>query len=155
MCVPFTVEPLVDGALPDTASVYSAAHELGHVAGFCPEDEASFAGYISGLWAEDAFARYACALSAYVDLITNLPEEEFKKALEVLPEAAKADLKKTEQAYRKYRLAWLSNVSWRAYDKYLQVQGIREGVRNYSHGITLLGYAWRGGLVRPATADSR
>ncbi len=147
VCSPFTLEALVDKALPDTALVYSAAHELGHVAGFCPEDEASFAGYISGLQAEDGYARYACALSAYLDLIDNIKGEEFKRALEALPPAAKQDLKETKEAYRKYRLAWFTDFSWRAYNKYLQAQGVREGVRNYSHGINLLAYAWRNGLI--------
>jgi hypothetical protein len=154
VCAPFTLEALVDKALPDTALVYSAAHELGHVAGFCLEDEASFAGYFSGLQAEDGFARYACALGAYFDLISDLKGEDFVRAFEALPEPAKQDLKRTDEAYRKYRLAWFSRVSWRAYNKYLQAQGVREGVRNYSHGITLLGYAWRNGLVKPAKPDS-
>ncbi len=134
---PFTLVALVDKGLPDTALVYSAAHELGHIAGFCPEDEASFAGWIAGLNADDKFARYACALSAYSDLIDH------KNAFEALPESAQQDLKKADDAYRKYRIGWFSRISWRTYNRYLQSQGVQEGVKNYSHGITLLIYAMR------------
>jgi hypothetical protein len=55
---------------------------LGHLAGFCPEADASFAGYMAGLMAEDAYARYACALNAYMDLIARLQGGNFKRAFE-------------------------------------------------------------------------
>lgn len=138
VCSPFTLEALIDKGLPDAAAVYSAAHELGHIAGFCAEDEASFIGYISGLEADDAFARYACALNAYMDLIGSFEKGEFRTALNDLPAVSKQDVQRAESAYRKYRVAWFSRVSWAAYNRYLQSQGIQEGVRNYTHGITLL-----------------
>jgi hypothetical protein len=141
--------------LPETALVYSAAHELGHLAGFCPEDEASFAGYISGMQADDGFARYACALSAYVDLISRLKPEDFERAVQSLPEAARQDLIKSDEAYRRYRIRWFSRISWSAYDRYLQAQGIKEGVQNYSHGITLLAYAWRKGMLAEISGRPR
>jgi len=148
MCAPFTLEALVDSGLPDTAFVYAAAHELGHVAGFCPEDEASFAGYVSGLQAEDQFARYACALSAYVDMIHSLKSKDLDQAIEALPQLARQDLRAAEEAYGQYQIKWFSSASWRAYDKYLRAQGIREGIRSYSRGVELLGYAWRQGIVK-------
>jgi hypothetical protein len=147
VCVPFTLEALADSGLPETAFVYSAAHELGHVAGFCPEDEASFAGYFSGLQSDDKFARYACALSAYADLISRLKADDFEKAFQSLPETARQDLIKADEAYFKYRIRWFSRISWRVYGRYLQSQGIKEGVQNYSRGITLLAYAWRKGML--------
>ena len=147
VCAPFTLEAIVDAGLPDTASVYSAAHELGHIAGFCGEDEASFVGYVAGLHSEDAFARYACALNAYVDLISRLGDSKSREAFAVLPEAARQDLKGISEAYRRYHINWFSRLSRRTYNRYLQVQGIKEGIQNYSHGITLLAYAWRKGML--------
>ncbi len=147
MCSPYTLEAQVDGGLPDTAFVYVAAHELGHIAGMCKEDEATLIGYVAGLRAADPFARYACALDAYVDLANQLKKEERKAAFDALPEGAREDLKKASEAHKKYRIDWFSRVSWRVYDKYLQSQGIKEGRKNYSRGITLFTYAWRKGLV--------
>jgi hypothetical protein len=148
ICSPFTLEALVDGGLPDAAFVFTAAHELGHIAGFCAEDEATFIGYIAGLQAGDRFARYACALEAFADLISRLNGTEARSALNALPDLARRDLVLSDEAYRKYRIELFSRFGWRAYNKYLQAQGIQEGVKNYSRGILLLSYGWRKGLVK-------
>lgn len=147
MCVPFTLEPLVDSALPDATFVSTAAHELGHIAGFCAEDEATFIGYVAGLQANDRFARYACALSAYMDLIGRLKGDEFKAAFERLPQEAKRDLEEARDVYRRYRIDWFGKLTFLLYDRYLKVQGIQDGVQNYSRGIDLLGSAWRKGML--------
>ena len=148
MCSPFTLEALVDKALPDTEFVCSAAHELGHIAGFCAEDEATFVSYISGMQADDRFARYACALNAYMDLIARVQGEDFNKALAALPELSRQDIAKSNEAHRKYHVVWFSRLTWYTLKSDFHAKGITEGVRNYSHGITLLVYAWRKGLVR-------
>lgn len=143
MCSPFTLEPLVDGGLPATAFVSTAAHELGHIAGFCGEGEATFIGYLAGLRALDPYARYACGLEAYRDLIGSLPTPEFERAYAALPAVARRDLEETREAYGRYRTPWLSRLAFRWYDRYLKAQGVDEGVLSYSHGIELLSFAWR------------
>lgn len=147
ICVPFTLEPLVDSALPDATFVSTAAHELGHIAGFCAEDEATFIGHVAGLLADDRFARYACALSAYMDLIGRLKGDEFKAAFEVLPPQAKRDLEEARDVYHRYRIDWFGKLTFLLYDRYLKVQGIQDGVQNYSRGIDLLESAWRKGML--------
>ncbi len=155
MAVPLTLEPHVDGGLPDTAFVQTAAHELGHVAGINVEAEATLIGFVAGLRAQDAYARYAVALDVYTDLARQLPTEAYKAAIELLPQEARDDLKAARDATYRYRIDWYGKLSWRMYDKYLQSQGIKEGRKNYSRGITLFTFAWRKGLVHlavPATA---
>lgn len=155
MAVPLTLEPHVDGGLPDTAFVQTAAHELGHVAGINVEAEATLIGFVAGLRAQDAYARYAVALDVYTDLARQLPTEAYKAAIELLPQEARDDLKAARDATYRYRIDWYGKLSWRMYDKYLQSQGIKEGRKNYSRGITLFTFAWRKGLVEvaaPATA---
>jgi hypothetical protein len=147
LCSPFTLEPIVDGGLPNASFVSTSAHELGHVAGYCPEDEATFIGFVAGLQAEDRFARYCCALNAYLDLILRLNSSELQLALQQLPDMARQDLLQSEKAYRKYRIALIDKLQTRTYDKYLKTQGIHEGVKNYSRGILLLGFGWRKGLI--------
>lgn len=144
MCSPLTLEAQVDGALPDATFVSVAAHELGHVAGFCREDEATLIGLVSGLRANDPLARYACALSAYVAL---LPAKGTKEAFNALPEMARNDLKKAQEISRRYRNPLVTKLSWKVYNKYLQSQGIKEGVKNYDRGILLFAGAWRKGLT--------
>ena len=144
MCSPLTLEAQVDGALPSAAFVSVSAHELGHIAGCCSEDEATLIGFVAGLRAEDPLARYACALDAYMDLV---PRDGRKEAMEALPELAREDLKKAHEAHARYRVQWFSKASWKIYNRYLQAQGIKEGVQNYGRGITLFTYAWRKGLT--------
>lgn len=147
MCSPITLEALVDGGLPEAAMVANAAHELGHLAGFCAEDEASFAGYACGLLADDRFARYACALDAYAAAMRGLESGQRREALDALPDLARQDLREANAAFEKYRVAWISRISWRVYHRYLQAQGIGEGVENYSRGILLLACSWRQGMM--------
>jgi hypothetical protein len=153
ICAPLTLEPHVDGGLPDTAFVYVAAHELGHVAGINNEAEATLIGYVAGLKAQDAFARYAVALDAYLDLVRQLPSDQQKVAIDQLPVIAREDIQKVREAAASYRIDWLRDVSRKTYDQYLKSQGIKEGRKNYSKGISLFTYAWRKGLATvPADA---
>jgi hypothetical protein len=154
MAVPLTLEPHVDGGLPDTAFVQTAAHELGHVAGINVEAEATLIGYVAGLQAADPYARYAVALDVYIDLARQLPKEAYAAAIARLPQEAQDDLKAAREAGARYRIDWYRQYSWRVYDKYLQSQGIAEGRKNYSRGITLFTFAWRKGLVKPAGPET-
>ncbi len=147
MCFPFTLEPHVDGALPPHAFVSTSAHELAHIAGICGEAEASFVGYVSALNTDDPFARYAIALDIYGRLASFLPGEERKKAIEQLPPEAQQDLKEEREILNKYRVKWFSELSWKAYDKYLKTQGIKEGVRDYGRATNLLIAGVRKGLI--------
>ena len=145
---PLTLEPHVDGGLPDTAFVYVAAHELGHVAGLNAEAEATLAGFVAGLRADDPYARWCVALDIYLDLVRQLPNEQSKEAMALLPELALKDIEASREAARRYHIDWLGVWSWRVYDNYLKAQGIAEGRKNYGKGISLLVYAWRKGLVQ-------
>jgi len=147
ICAPFTLEPHVDGALPDTAFVYVAAHELGHVAGMCREDEATLAGFAAGIQADHPFARYAVALDVYTDLVRTLRGDERQQAIDALPAVAKEDLARIREISQQYRIDWFGRISWRVYDSYLQSQGIAEGRANYGKGVLLFAKAVQSGLV--------
>ncbi len=148
MCFPFTLEPHVDGALPPHAFVSTSAHELAHIAGICGEAEASFVGYVSALNTDDPFAKYSSALDIYEQLASFLPGEERKKAMEQLPPEAQQDLKEEREIINKYRVKWFSDISWKAYDKYLKTQGIKEGVRDYGRATNLLLAGIRKGIIQ-------
>jgi hypothetical protein len=65
----------------------------------------------------------------------------------MLPELTRQDLLKTQDAYQKYHIAFLDKLETRAYNRYLQVQGISDGVKSYSRGVQLLIFGWRKGLI--------
>lgn len=147
VCAPFTLEPHVDGALPDTWFVSVGAHELGHIAGVCDEGETNLISYIAGLRADDPYARYAVALSIYLGVVRQLKSEDRKTAMDRLPEQAHRDIERTRKAQERYKIDWFQKWSWRAYNQYLKSQGVQEGVRSYGRGTQLLARAWRAGYI--------
>lgn len=147
MCVPFTLEPHVDGALPPYSFVATSAHELAHIAGYCGEADASFVGFVSALQSGDPLAKYSCALELYTRLVGFLTGEERKQALDRLPPEAHQDLKEEREVVNKYRIQWVSSVSWKVYDAYLKSQGVKEGVKDYGRAIKLIVAGARKGLV--------
>ncbi len=147
MCIPLTLEPHVDGALPPASFVATSAHELSHIAGYCGEAEASFVGYVAGFHAEDKFAKYSVALDIYEKLAYKLPIELKDRYLSKLPERAKKDLKLEKEIAEKYRIQWLSRLSWKVYDKYLKSQGVKEGVKDYGRAINLVFAGIKKGLI--------
>ena len=148
VCSPFTLEPNVDGGLPDANMVAVAAHEIGHVAGICSEAEANLISYVSGVRAADPFARYSVALRLYTSFAQQLPREQMIAAMQRLPQCAKEDLKAAADAHKRYKINLVEKYSWLLYDKYLKKQGIEEGVKNYARGTALFVLCWRKGLVQ-------
>ncbi|MCX8065168.1 MAG: DUF3810 domain-containing protein [Candidatus Hydrogenedentes bacterium] len=154
MCIPLTLEPHVDGALPPASFVATSAHELSHIAGYCGEAEASFVGYAAGFHAEDKFAKYSLALDLYENLAHRLPATERDRYLSMLPERAKEDLKREKEITEKYRITWLSNLSWKVYDKYLKSQGVKEGIKDYGRAVNLISAGIKKGLIPISKTNS-
>ena len=145
---PFLLEPHVDAGLSDVEFVSVAAHEFAHVAGFCTEAEADLAAYLAGLEADDPFARYAVALSLFVEIARQSDETDRERLLAALPRVAREDRRKARDARLRYRIAWLSKAQSFLYDSYLKSQGVEEGIRNYARGVRHFALAWRKGMVR-------
>jgi hypothetical protein len=148
VCAPFTLEANVDGALPDVAFVYTAAHELGHVAGFNTESGATLIGFAAGLQAAHPFARYAVALDLYTDLVNLLPPMQWEREIRRLPEPALEDLRHIRDTYDYHVNPWLREKQRAIYEQYLQSQGVEAGLVNYAQGALLFASAWRKGVIR-------
>jgi Protein of unknown function (DUF3810) len=145
---PFTLEPHVDGALPDVYSLAVGAHELAHIAGYAGEADADFISALAGLNADDAFAKYAVALRLWSDAVAQLPSEQRSQAMRDLPQLARDDLEASYEPFRRYRLpSWLQAVQSSLYDRYLTSQGVEAGIKDYSRIVTLLLAAQRKGLL--------
>jgi len=146
--VPWFIEPLVDGGEPDVAYLSVAAHELGHVAGFCAEADADFVAAVAGLRAKDAYARYAVELSLFRRFVALVSLEDRRKAYAALPAAARRDIDESRKAAKRYRRAKLDAIQTGIYDTYLRSQGLEHGVREYSFVVKLLAAAERKGIVK-------
>lgn len=145
---PWTLEPHVDGALPDISYVAVGAHELAHIAGFAGEADADFVSALAGLRATDGFARYAVALSLWRLAVVQLPPQAQRTYFEQLPNRAKRDLEAMAEPYERFQPPrFVVNLQRRSYDRYLKVQGVEEGIADYSRIINLLIAAQKNGLL--------
>jgi hypothetical protein len=145
--VPFILEANVDGAEPDVAFLATAAHELAHVAGLAGEDDADLAAAVAGLRAGDRLARYATALRLFRKFSAALPREESDRFHAALPAGAIEDLRRIDEASRRYRVPALARAGRKVYDSYLRSQGRKEGVKEYSRVVGLLVRAAEKGIV--------
>ncbi len=143
---PFLMEPHVDGALPSHAIVSTGAHELAHVAGFSGEADATLAGLLAGLRADQPFACYASALAAYANLCAELSPDEQRARFEALPAEALNDLRAESEVYQRYTRDVTHAVFQPMYHSYLVTQGVSAGIEDYSRGSRLFVNAWRKGL---------
>ena len=147
---PWTLEPHLDGALPEVSRLAIGLHELAHVAGYAGEADADFVAALAGLRATDLFGRYAVALRTFGEALAQLPAAERALWSGRLPEVARRDLARMAEPYARFRAPRVLGV-WqrRLYDRYLRSQGVAAGVEDYSRALRLLLGAQRQGLLEP------
>lgn len=136
MHAPFMLETLLNPDLTPPERPAVLAHEWAHLAGFAPEDDASFVGLLAALRA-DAGARYSAWLSLAFEAAGQLPDDERRRLLGKLGPGPRRDQEAILVRLRA-RIEPVQQVSWRTYDQYLKAQGVREGLRNYSRVVQLL-----------------
>lgn len=136
MHAPFMLETLINPDLTPPERPAVLAHEWAHLAGYAPEDDASFVGVLAALRA-DPGARYSAWLSLSFEAASQLPRDERQRVLATLEAGPRQD-----QAAIAARLAsrvdTVQRVSWQTYDRYLKSQGVAEGIQSYSRVVELL-----------------
>lgn len=144
---PWTLEAHVEAALPDPQWLATCGHELAHLAGYCGEADANLVGFVSGLRAEDPYARYCTALRVFQYTASRQDAEGYRRAYAELPERARLDMDLAREVREKYVIKSLKSISTKVYDKYLKSQGMPSGIEDYSRGFRLFVRAWAKGLV--------
>jgi hypothetical protein len=137
---PFTGEPNVNVAAPESELPFSASHETAHQRGFAREDEANFIGYLACRFHPDADFNYSGTLAASVHTSNALfvADREAWKAVEAeRSSAVKRDLD-AARAWAERHEGPASRASERVNDAYLRSQGQAEGVRSYGRMVDLL-----------------
>jgi Protein of unknown function (DUF3810) len=136
MHAPFLLETLLNPDLTGPERPAVLAHEWAHLAGYAPEDDASFIGLLAALHADPA-SRYSAWLALFHDVVGQLPRSEQRRLIERLDAGPRAD--RDAIAVRlQSRVEAVSRVSWRTYDQYLKAQGVPEGIQSYSRVVQLL-----------------
>lgn len=142
---PWLLEPHVDAGLPPVARLATATHELTHAAGFAREADTDALATLAGLRCPDAAVRYALALHALAGLASGMPPQAERALLGALPSRARSDLRQSDAAARRYRLAWLERAATATYGTYLKSRGVSAGMADYGRATTLVVQA----LTRP------
>jgi hypothetical protein len=136
MHAPFMLETLLNPDLTPAERPEVLAHEWAHLAGYAPEDDASFVGLLTALSADPA-ARYSAWLSLAFEASAQLPRAERQRVLAALEAGPRKDQEAIARRLQS-RVQSVERVSWQTYDRYLKAQGVREGLQSYSRVVQLL-----------------
>lgn len=144
---PLTLEAHVDSALPEPFFLAVAGHELIHTTGFAGEADTDLLAAIAGLRSSSAYMRYGTALWHYARVFTDTSPNFQKNHRGKLPPVARADYAALELAREQHTVPFLAGVSQAAYNQYLQSQGVKAGVKDYSRIGRLLAAAQNKSLL--------
>jgi hypothetical protein len=136
MHAPFMLETLLNPDLTPPERPATLAHEWAHLAGYAPEDDASFVGLLTALRADPA-SRYSAWLSLAFDASAQLPRDERRRMLSGLEEGPRRDQEAIVRRQQS-RIEPVHRVSWQTYDRYLKAQGVQEGIQSYGRVVQLL-----------------
>ncbi len=136
MHAPFLLETLLNPDLTPPERPAVLAHEWAHLAGYAPEDDASFVGLLAALRSDPA-SRYSAWLALFHDVVSQLPPAEQRQLLAQLAPGPQAD-RRAINARLQSRVDVVARASWQTYDQYLKSQGVKEGVQSYSRVVHLL-----------------
>ena len=135
MHAPFLLETLLNPDLTAPERPAVLAHEWAHLAGYAPEDEASFVGLVAAMGADPA-SQYSAWLALLHEVVPLLPRDDQIRLLGALTEGPQRDRAAINQRQLQ-RVEFVSRASWRTYDQYLKTQGVTEGVASYSRVVGL------------------
>lgn len=136
MHAPFLLETLLNSDLTPPERPAVLAHEWAHLAGYAPEDDASFVGLLAALRA-DPGSRYSAWLALFDDVVSQLPRDDQQQLVARLDGGPAADRRAIAARLQSLN-ATVSKASWQTYDQYLKAQGVREGVQSYRRVVQLL-----------------
>ena len=139
---PFFCESQVNRDLLDYEYPYTAAHEMGHLAGVTSEAEASYWGFAFCRDAQDAAVRYSGYLAILPYVVSNakalLPQQEYEAWSATLCDRAKTDYNNSRTYWMGKRVPWISKLQNWFYNIYLKSNGISEGVKDYSGVVSMI-----------------
>ena len=139
---PFFCESQLNRDLLEYEYPYTAAHELGHLAGVTSEAEASYWGFAFCRDAQNAAIRYSGYLAILPYVASNaralLPQEEYLAWFATLSDKAKNDFSNAKDHWMTLRIPWISKMQNWFYNLYLKSNGVSEGVKDYFGVVSMI-----------------
>lgn len=132
---PFFCEAQTNNVLLAHELPFTAAHELGHLAGVTSEAEANWWGFACCRASADPAVRYSGYLSILPYLLSDarrlLPEEEYTAWESSLCTRAKDDYARSRAYWKAKEVPWIGTLQNGFYNLYLRSNGISAGVKDY------------------------
>lgn len=138
---PFTIEANYNNDVPSYNIPYTICHELAHLKGIVPEDEAGFVAYVACAQSDNAVLQYSGNLNAFIYATNALYDAgETKTYDQIFSSLEKQVLK--DISYNSYY--WnqfegkVSKVAETANDVYLKANHQEDGVKSYGRMVDLM-----------------
>lgn len=142
MYMPLLAEANVNIDQPDISIPFAALHEIAHVKGIAPEDEANFIAFLTALNHPDPAFRYSALFTAWIYASNKLSARERDRAcvrLEPSP-AMRRDLIAHSLYWDRYS-GKLQEISTAVNDSMLKANKQEDGVQSYGRMVDLI-MAW-------------
>lgn len=142
--IPFTMEANVNIDVIDYNQPFDVLHELAHLRGIMPEDEANYVAYLACVTSEKADFVYSGYMMAFVLASNKLYDEDkdlYYEARKLLSDDVELDLIANREYWKQYETPVgevVSNISTQVNNTYLQINGQEEGVKSYGMMVDLL-----------------
>ncbi len=138
--IPFTYEPNVNSAVPDSGLPFTMSHELAHAAGVGPEKEANFAAFLACRENSNPQFRYSGYLAAFIYTYNALVKDDKSAAADLwysLDECVLIDLQARSEYWKKHE-GNIKTTATNINNTYLMVMAQPEGVKSYGMVVDLL-----------------
>jgi len=138
--VPYTGEAHVSGAQPDLSFPAVAAHEQAHQRGLARENEATFAGMLAAIHADDPMARYSGWARVLRALQTDLIRVDRDAWSEIRPSLLPGVVRDWQDYFEYLRdtRSVAAPIVEATNDAYLRAHGVPGGIESYGRVTTLL-----------------
>lgn len=138
--MPFTGEGHIESALHILQKPFTLAHEMAHGYGFGDEGTCNFLGYLACLRSENAAIRYSGQLYywryVFGELLYSNPEF-YVEARATIDRGMYNDLEAIYSEMGKY-FEFVPGLQAIAYEAYLQMQGVKEGLQSYDRMVLMV-----------------
>lgn len=153
--IPFVSEGHFDGALHPLQHPAVIAHEMSHGYGFTNEGVCNFLALLACERSKEPMIQYAGLLMYFRYLTHDLFRMDpayYRQLIPNLPIGIQADLSAIRENRKKYQ-AWFPNFSRKVYNRYLQSQGVKEGIKSYNKVVGLYA-SWKEKMEKKSNNNS-
>jgi len=140
---PFTSEAQINYQMPVFLRPFVACHEMSHQMGFGAEDEADFAGFVTGISSHDRLLRYSAYYEGTAEFMHAISRRDtlmFKELKTHISKPVLLDFK-TDRLYWKSFEGKAGTLSGIFYDHFLKANNQPHGIKTYNRMIRLC-MAW-------------